>query len=623
MSDRPVGREIAIIGMAMRCAKAADVEQVWDNLRQGVEGLTDFTDAELRAAGVSEELLANPEYVKRAFVLDDVAGLDAEFFGFSPRDVELMDPQQRVFLELAWTALESSGYDPDRFPGRIGVYGGVGRNAYFLNNLARHPELLDNAIAHYLQIGNERDFPTTHVSFRLGLTGPSIDVQSACSTSGVAIHLACQALRDGECDMALAGGVKVLVPHQVGYLAEEGGPLSPDGHIRAFDANAAGMVRGSGGAMVLLKRLADAERDGDTVLALVLGSATNNDGAARAGFTAPGVRGQADVIASAHAAAGIAASTISYVETHGTGTRLGDPIEVAGLTRAFRRSTDAVGYCALGSIKTNIGHLDAAATVAGVVKTVLALRNRELPPSLNFERPNPMIDFADTPFYVQAELSPWISAGPRRAGVSSFGLGGSNAHLVLEEAPPPLSAPSARAWHLFPLSARTRPALAEAERRLAAYLRRNPGVSLADAAFTLQCGRRQFAWRRALAVSSTVDAASALEGADPRQLILGGPDRHPGPRGVAFMFPGGGAQYPGMGRDLYAGEPVFRDAFDQCATLLAGTLEVDLRDLVYGDRDAWRTGTPVPGAARALRGGVCDGQAVAILGHRARGAHRP
>ncbi len=400
---RVTGNELAIIGMAGRFPRARNIHEFWDNLRNGVEGTTVITADDLRAIGVDPAALADPDYVHEVFALEDPEHFDAEFFGFSPREAELMDPQHRLFLETAWTALEHAGYDGSRYQGLIGVFGGVGRNSYYLHALAARPELFASAGEYHTLIGNERDFPTTHVSYRLNLRGPSVDVQTACSTSGVALHLACQSLRYGDCDIALAGGCKIVVPNREGFWYIEGGPLAPEGHVRAFDADAKGMVRGSGAAILVLKRLDDAIADGDTVYAVVVGSAINNDGGAKVGFTAPSVSGQSEVIAEALATAGLDANAISYVETHGTGTILGDPIEVAGLTAAFRQTTDRSGFCAIGSVKTNIGHLDAGATAAGLVKTVLALRHELLPPSLNFRRPNPQIDFeesVDTPLHV-------------------------------------------------------------------------------------------------------------------------------------------------------------------------------------------------------------------------------
>jgi len=430
---------VAIVGMAGRFPGAADVDELWRNLRLGVESISRLTPAEMLAAGVAAELIADPRYVPAKGVLDGVELFDAEFFGFTPAEAELMDPQHRLFLECCWQACEDGGYDPRRYTGRIGVYAGAGSPSYLLAQLLDRPDRLSAAGGLAVRLFNGSDFLTTHVSYKLNLRGPSVAVQTACSTSLVAVHLACQALLAGDCDLALAGGVSLRNLYREGYLFEEGGVLSPDGHCRAFDAAAAGTVPGDGLGLVALRRLADARADGDAITAVIKGTAINNDGAAKVGFTAPSVSGQAEVIAAAQAVAGVSPDTIAYVEAHGTGTALGDPIEVAALSQAFGAAADGRrGYCALGSLKSNLGHLDAAAGVAGLIKTVLALHHGELPPSLHYETPNPQIDFAASPFYVNARLRPWPAGeAPRRAGVSAFGIGGTNAHVVLEEAPRP------------------------------------------------------------------------------------------------------------------------------------------------------------------------------------------
>jgi amino acid adenylation domain-containing protein len=565
---RVTGHEIAIIGMAGRFPRARNIHEFWQNLRDGVEGTTVITADDLRAIGVDPAVLADPDYVHEVFAIEEPEHFDAEFFGYSPREAEMMDPQHRVFLETAWAALEHAGYDPDRYQGLIGVFGGVGRNSYYLHALGARPELLESAGEYHTLIGNERDFPTTHVSYRLNLRGPSVDVQTACSTSGVALHLACQSLRYGDCDIALAGGCKVIAPNREGYWYIEGGPLAPEGHVRAFDADAKGMVRGSGAAILVLKRLDEAIADGDTVYAVVVGSAINNDGGAKVGFTAPSVSGQASVITEALATAGLGADAISYVEAHGTGTILGDPIEMTALTAAFRETTDRTGFCAIGSVKTNIGHLDAGATAAGLVKTVLALRHELLPASLHYKWPNPQIDFAHSPFRVNVALTPWPrGTTPRRAGVSSFGLGGTNAHIVLEEAPVLPPSDPGRAFQLLVLSAKSGAALEAATDDLAAHLEAHPGQSLADVAWTLQVGRRSWAHRRVVVCSNAAEAVELLRRREPRRVV----SQVQGSQSSAlvFMFPGGGAQYPGMAAGLYATEPVFRAAVDECAERLS------------------------------------------------------
>jgi amino acid adenylation domain-containing protein len=584
MSDREqssLREEVAIIGMAGRFPGASNVDEFWGNLCNGVESVRMFTTEELAGAGINPDVLKQPSYVNAGVVLDEADSFDAGFFGYHPREVELMDPQHRVFLECAWSALEHAGYDPETYAGSIGVYGGVARNSYLLNNLVPHHALLDAAGLHQIIINNDKDFPATRVAFKLNLRGPSLNVQTACSSSGVAIHLACQSLLTGEVDMALAGGARIRVPMTAGYFYEEGGIQSPDGHCRAFDARARGTLLGSGVAIVALKRLSDAIRDGDCIHAVIKATAINNDGAAKIGFTAPSVEGQARVIAEAHAMAGIAAETIQYVEAHGTGTSLGDPIEVAALTKAFRQSTGKKGFCALGSVKTNIGHLDAGAGAAGVIKTVLALKHRQMPPSLNFESPNPQIDFANSPFYVNTRLAEWKADGmPRRAGVSSFGLGGTNAHIILEEAPETKRADlTTRSAQLIVFSAKTRPALDKATANLASHLEKSPAVNLADVAHTLQVGRRAFAHRRFLVCRNTNEAASSLKSLDPKRVFT--KDSETAQSKMIFMFPGQGAQQVNMGLEAYQSEPIFRQQIDACAEILKPHLYMDLRNVLY------------------------------------------
>ncbi|HEX9670007.1 MAG TPA: amino acid adenylation domain-containing protein, partial [Thermoanaerobaculia bacterium] len=492
----PSTGEIAVVGMAGRFPGAPDLERFWQNLRGGVESIRVFSDEELVAAGLDPAFLADPRLVKARGALDGADLFDAAFFDYPPREAQLLDPQQRLFLECAWEALEDAGYGAEGRRGRVGVFGGVTENTY-VHGLLANADLLRTVGRQAISIANNHDYLPTRVSYKLNLRGPSINVQTACSTSLVAVHLACRALLAGDCDLVLAGGASVSAREVSGYLYEEGGIASPDGHTRAFDARARGVVGGSGAGVVVLKRLADALAAGDTVRAVIRGTASNNDGSLKVGFTAPSVEGQAEAIRSAQLAAGIDPATIRYVEAHGTGTALGDPIEVAALTRAFREATGELGFCAIGSVKTNVGHLDAAAGAAGLIKTVLALQHREVPPSLHFEEPNPAIDFASSPFYVAARLAPWeaLDGLPRRAGVSSFGIGGTNAHAVLEEAPEPLPSGPARPAQLLVLSAKTAAALERATERLAEWLERRPELSreeLADAAFTLQVGRKAF-----------------------------------------------------------------------------------------------------------------------------------
>ena len=573
---------IAVIGMTGRFPGAKNLDEFWRNLCEGKESIAFFSDAEVQASGVDPALLADPNYVKAGSVLEDVEAFDADFFGYNPRETEIIDPQHRLFLECAWEVLEHAGYDSERYQGRIGVYAGVGLNSYLLNNLQSNRDLMQSVGGYQTFIGNDKDFVPTRVSYKLNLTGPSVNVQTACSSSLVAIHLACQSLLTGECDMALAGGVSISLPQKAGYLYQERGIASPDGHCRAFDAQAQGTVRGSGVGVVVLKRLAEAVADRDPIYAVIKGSAINNDGSLKVGYTAPSVEGQAEVIAEALAVAGVEPETISYVEAHGTGTEIGDPIEVTALTQAFGNGGGQTGYCALGSLKTNIGHLDTAAGVAGFIKTVLALRQRQIPPSLHFEAPNPQIDFEHSPFYVNTALSGWKAGrAPRRAGVSSFGIGGANAHVVLEEAPPPEPSSATRPWQLLLLSAKTSTALETATANLAAHLKQNPDLNLADAAYTLQVGRHRLNHRRAVICQDAPDAIAALETLDPQRVLTGAQELKERP--VAFMFTGQGAQYVGMAQELYQTEPTFREQVDRCAELLQPHLGLDLRDLLYPD----------------------------------------
>ena len=574
--------EIAVVGLSGRFPGARNLEEFWRRLCEGAELITFFSDEELLRAGADRAALDDPHYVRAEAVLEDVDLFDASFFGFTPREAETLDPQHRLFLEESWAALEKAGYNSETYEGRIGVFAGESLNSYFLHNLYPNRGLLDSLGSSQAVIANDRDYLATQVSYRLNLKGPSLTVQTACSTSLVAVHLACQSLLNRECDMALAGGVSVSVPQGLGAHYQEGGIISPDGHCRAFDAKARGTVKGSGVGVVVLKRLADALTDGDTIHAVIKSSAINNDGATKVGYTAPGVEGQASVIEEALALASVEPQTIGYVEAHGTATALGDPVEVAALTQAFRTGTDAESFCAVGSVKTNIGHLDAAAGVAGLIKTVLALEHGEIPPSLHFEQPNPNINFAGSPFFVNTKLSRWETNGtPRRAGVSSFGIGGTNAHVILEEAPAGATSDSSRAHHLLVLSARTSDALDQATTNLAAHLKRHPALNPADVAYTLAAGRRAFEHRRALVCRDLEDAVAALEAPGALRVRTGSP-RH-AQRPVAFMFTGQGAQYVGMGRELYEREPAFRDELDRCADLLRPHLDADLREVMYGD----------------------------------------
>ncbi|WP_223632378.1 type I polyketide synthase [Corallococcus sp. EGB] len=592
MSEQAEASEeaVAIVGMSGRFPGAASVDALWRNVRDGVESFVALDDSDLEAAGVDPALSSRQGYVRAAYPLEGVDTFDAAFFGMSPRAAELLDPQHRLFLECAWEALEHAGYDAESWPKAVALFAGTGAPAYLYSQLIPQRELLGAVGTYQVGISNEKDFLPTRVAHKLGLRGPCVAVQTACSSSLVAVHLACQSLLSGESSLALAGGVSLSLPQRAGYLAQEGDILSPDGHCRAFDARAQGTVRGSGAGIVVLKRLSDALAQGDTIHAVIRGSAVNNDGAGRAGYTAPSAEGQAAVISEALGVAGVKPGDIQYVEAHGTATPLGDPIEVSALNQAFRAQANAPGTIALGSLKTNIGHLDTAAGVAGLIKVVMALRHHQLPPSLHFERPNPVIDFAAGPFFVNAALRPWESRGTtRRAGVSSFGIGGTNAHVILEEAPANATAPTARTSHLLLLSARSEAALDAATGQLASHLEQHPDLELADVAHTLMVGRRRFEHRRALVCRDGEDARRVLASRDESRLLTC--HETAVERQAAFLFPGQGAQFAGMARGLHEQLPVFRKHLDTCCDLLAPMLKLDLRQLLLartGDVEAER-----------------------------------
>jgi len=576
---------IAIIGMSGQFPGAKNIDKFWHNLRNGIESVSYFTEQELAHAGVDAAVLKDPNYVKAKAVLEDIELFDASFFGFSPREAEITDPQHRFFLECAWSAIENAGYNTETFEGSISVYAGAsGMNTYFLNNLYSNHDLRQSVGDYQLFVANDKDFLPTRVSYKLNLKGPSVAVQTACSTSLVAICLACESLLNYKSDLAIAGGVSIMVPQQIGYLYQEGMILSPDGHCRAFDAKAQGTVIGSGVGIVVLKRLEDALADGDYIHAVIKGSAINNDGSAKVGYTAPSVNGQAEVIAEAMAMAEVEPETITYIEAHGTGTPLGDPIEIAALTQAFRASTQKQGFCAIGSVKTNVGHLDTAAGITGLIKTVLALKHKLLPPSLHFEVPNPEIDFTNSPFYVNAKLWEWkADSTPRRAGVSSFGIGGTNAHVVIEEAPIVETSGESRPKQLLVLSAKTSSALDTATANLLEHLKQHPDLNLADVAYTCQIGRRALGHRRMLVCCDRDDAVSALLTLEPKRVKTSFQLSRERP--IVFMFPGQGAQYVNMALELYQVESVFREQVDLCSELLLPQLGLELRQVFYPNED--------------------------------------
>ncbi|MEL6554840.1 MAG: beta-ketoacyl synthase N-terminal-like domain-containing protein [Cyanobacteria bacterium J06621_11] len=592
------GLEVAVIGMAGRFPGAASIDEFWQNLQQSVESITALDDEQLLAQGISAETLADPSYIKVGGLIDGAELFDATYFGFSPREAEILDPQQRLFLETSVEALETAGYDPERYPGSIGVYGGAGMNGYLLN-LYSNPDIREQVSPYELFVSNDKDFLTTRVSYKLNLKGPSVDVQTACSSSLVAVHMAAQALLSGECDMAIAGGV--AISKQLGYRAQSGSIYSPDGHCRAFDAQAAGTVSGNGVGIVVLKRLEDAIADRDTIDAVIKGSAINNDGAQKVSYTAPCVAAQAAVIKAAHLMAEVSAQSISYIEAHGTGTALGDPIEIAALAQAFGQAFEASAAqtsntqqkksCAIGSVKTNIGHLDAAAGISGFIKTVLALKHQQIPATLHFQQPNPNIDFDNSPFYVNAALTDWVSTdSPRRAGVSSFGIGGTNAHIVLEEAPiDTVEDVEPASPQILVLSAKTPSALAIASTNLASYLTQTllsegnfskltkPELTkptLAEVAHTLQIGRAELAYRCAVVCDNLSDAVDQLQHSG-SQVCNEQPS-------LVFLFSGQGSQHTDMARGLYETQAVFKQTLDRCAELLS-LADIDLLSLLYSD----------------------------------------
>ncbi|MBW4630829.1 MAG: acyltransferase domain-containing protein [Iphinoe sp. HA4291-MV1] len=582
--------DIAVIGLSGRFPKAQNIEQFWQNLRSGVESISFFSTQELESAGIDSATLNDPNYVKAAVPLEHIDLFDASFFGYNPRDAEIMDPQHRIFLECACVALENAGYNPQTYSGSIGVYAGSTISNY-LFNIYSNPNIRESVSGVEISLGNHPDYLPMRVSFKLNLTGPSYAIQTSCSTSLVAVHVACQSLLNYECDMALAGGISILdMQSKNGYRYQEDGVLSPDGHCRAFDAKAKGTIFGSGVGIVVLKKLKDALADGDRIHAVIKGSAVNNDGSLKAGFTAPSVEGQVEVIAEAIAAAGVEAETITYVETHGTGTPLGDPIEIKALTKAFRTSTLKRGFCAIGSVKTNVGHLDAAAGIAGLIKTILALKHKQIPPSLHFKEPNPQIDFANSPFYVNNTLSEWKTDRiPRRAGITSLGFGGTNAHVIVEEAPPIEASNPGRTYKLLMLSAKTSSALEAATVNLGNYLQQHPELNLADVAYTLQVGRQAFNHRRILVCHDIEDAVKTLHPLEPKRVFTHyqQPCNHP----VVFMFPGQGAQYVNMARELYQSEPKFTEEVDRCCLMLRPFLGLDLRDILYPSEAQTQTAT--------------------------------
>ena len=580
--------EIAIIGMSGRFPGAKNVEDFWDNLKNGVESISLLSDKQLSKSGVAPEILNNPNYVKVNSMVSDIDMFDANFFNYSPREAEEIDPQQRLFLECAWEAIESSGYNPENYEGSIGVYAGGGLPTYLMYNLEDQDFILLGNRYFTQMVGNDKDYLATRTAYKLNLTGPALNIQTACSTSLVAVHLACQSLLNGECDMALAGGVSIQIPQNVGYLHQEGLIGSHDGHCRAFDARSSGTVFGNGVGVVLLKPLQDAIADGDCIHAVIKGSAINNDGSLKLGYTAPSVDGQAAVISEAQAVASVTPETITYIEAHGTGTELGDPIEIEALTKAFSEHTDKKQFCAIGSLKTNVGHMNTAAGIGALIKTVLTLKHNLIPPSLHYEKPNPQINFSDSPFYVNSTLSEWKRNGtPLRAGVSSFGIGGTNSHVVLEEAPSQVKEEDdlQRPVHILTLSAKTPTALADLVDSYHHYLETNLDLDLGDVCYTASTGRVHFNHRLAVVAEKQTELTEKLrqfkledkvEGICSGKLLINAT----APK-VAFLFTGQGSQYVNMGKELYEQAPVFRAALDECEEILEELGVNSILEIIY------------------------------------------
>ncbi len=587
--DELSGTEIAVIGMACRFPEATNPDEFWQNLCDGKESLARFSSEELLEAGVPAELINDPDYVPVRGIIEDVDKFDAVLFGYNPAEASVMDPQQRIFLQIAWEALEASGYNPSDLKPSAGLFAGVGHSSYLNSQLSPLYNSTDPSEKYQLVIGNDKDFLATRVAYKLGLRGPVMTIQTACSTSLVASHLACQSLLNGECDMALAGGVTIIVPQKQGYLYQEGMILSPDGHCRAFDSKAKGTVTGNGAGVVVLKRLEDAIEDNDPIMAVIRGSAVNNDGSNKIGYTAPGPLGQAAVIREAMSLSEVEAESIGYVETHGTGTVLGDPIEVDSLTQTFKSETDKKSFCAVGSVKSNIGHLDTAAGVASLIKTVLMLKHKALPPSLHYKEPNREIDFKSSPLYVNDKLKTWESNGsPRRAGVSSFGIGGTNAHLVVEEYVEEEKKPEIRndIPRILKLSGNREETTLRLSKRLADFLINNPNTSFDDVLHTLNTSRKLMKYRTAIVASDLPDLHGKLQNyveGNENSCIVHGLLNESMNNNLVFMFTGQGSQYLNMGKDLYDTFPVYREKFELCIGLFNNQLNCDLKEIIFSE----------------------------------------
>lgn len=587
MSNDDISQDIAIVGMTCRFPGANNIEEYWSNLCNGIESISFFSDEEIIAAGIDENVVKDPKYVKAGALIEDVDKFDASFFGYSPREADMIDPQQRIFLECSWELMEKAGYNAEKYDGKIGVFAGVGPSSYMLFNILSNSRFMgsQNIANHYMQIieGNDKDHIATRVSYKMNLRGPSMDIQTSCSTSLVAVNMACQSLLDYQSDMAIAGGASIRFPQKSGYKFVEGGILSPDGHCRPFDAKAQGTISSDGVGVVLLKRLEDAIEDGDNIYAIIKGSAINNDGSFKVGYTAPSIEGQSEVIAEALEIAEFNPESIGYIEAHGTGTAIGDPIEIAALTKVFKEFTNKKQFCGIGSVKSNFGHLNAASGVAGLMKAALMIKNGMYVPSINFDTPNPHINFKDTPFYVIDKLKKWENNNePRRAGVSSFGIGGTNVHMVLEEYKDnkqDIVKEKSRKSDILVMSARSSNAVKNISSNLCNFLSENKELEFSDVAYTLKKGRKLFNHRQFVVGHNIEEAINSIKCMNSDFVLSKQCDKEN--TDVVFMFTGQGSQYLNMGLDLYKNEPIFKENMDLCSKILLPNIGIDLIELLY------------------------------------------
>jgi phthiocerol/phenolphthiocerol synthesis type-I polyketide synthase E len=571
--------DIAVIGMELRAPGAKNVDEFWENICEGIESLTYFSDEELLAAGVPKEDIEDENYIKCGFVLDDIKSFDAPFFGFTPKEASLTDPQQRILLESAWKLLERSGYASNEYDSDIGVFVGTSMSKYLLKNIMSNYNLDTAKDIRQIWMGNDGNFASTIISYKHNLKGPSVNVQTACSTSLTAVALACQSLLNYQCDMAIAGGCSIELPHNVGYKYQSGEVLSKDGHCRPFDKNGSGTLPGSGCALVMLKRLNDAIRDSDNIICIIKGFAYNNDGNAKVGFTAPSVEGERKAIKYAQVLSEVEEDTITYVETHGTATPLGDPVEIRALAEAFREGTDKKQFCALGAVKANIGHLDCAAGTAGLIKTCLMLQHKKLVPLINFKEENPSLNLKDSPFYINTELKDWEpECGVRRAGVSSFGIGGTNVHVVLEEAVDERTFSSKKNYHLLTWSARTKTSFDRIKKQLVEFLENNKENDYRNLLYTMNVGRKKMQYRGSIVCDSKDELISKLK----ESMFYCKTDKDKEDN-IVFMFPGQGSQYINMARELYDQYPFYKMTMDECLSLLKVNYNYDLSKLLFSN----------------------------------------